>query len=260
MSGDAVIVERGDGVTILRLNQPRTRNALSHAIRAALDALIPAFFDDAEARCLLITGVEETFCAGGDITSLTKRQSASAVRARMARSHAWITQLIEGEKPVITAVNGPAIGAGFGLALLGDVVLASDRAWFRAGFSTIGAAADYGLGWTLPRAVGVPRAKDILLCNGKVDAVEAGKIGMVSGIVPHDDLFEQALALARQLAKGPTVGLGLSKRLVNLGFQSSAGVYLQEEGLAQAVAFSTEDHVEGVAAFMDKRKPVFRGR
>ena len=260
VTDQSVTMERSDGVMILRLAQPATRNALNPAIKARLEALTPAFFDDPSARCLLITGSDEAFCAGGDITSLSEPQTPASVRTRMARSHDWIERLLEGEKPVITAVNGPAVGAGFGLALLGDIVLASDRAWFRAGFSAIGAAADYGLGRTLPRAVGAPRARDMLLSNRKVEATEALNIGLISRLFSHDTLQDEALGLARQLARAPTVGLGLTKRLVNLGFAASTSDYLREEGLAQAIAFSTDDHAEGVAAFLEKRKPDFRGR
>lgn len=260
LTDQAVVMEQADGVTILRLAQPSTRNALSVEIKARLEILVPAYFDDPFARCLLITGSDEAFCAGGDITSLSEPQPPAAVRTRMARSYGWIERLLEGEKPVITAVNGPAVGAGFGLALLGDIILASDRSWFRAGFSAIGAAADYGLGRTLPRAVGAPRAKDILLSNRKVEAAEALDIGMISRLVRHDILQDEARDLAQQLAQAPTVGLGLTKRLVNLGFTTSPSDYLKEEGLAQAIAFSTADHAEGVTAFLEKRKPEFSGR
>lgn len=260
MSSEAITVEQTGGVTVLRLAEPATRNALSSAIKARLETLIPAFFDDPAQRCLIITGTDEAFCAGGDITSLMQPQSPSAVRTRMARSYGWIERLLDGEKPVITAVNGPAVGAGFGLALLGDIVIASDRAWFRAGFSGIAAAADYGLARTLPRAVGTPRAKDILMSNRKVTADEALAIGLVSRVTSQDALLDSALSLAAELATGPTVGFGLTKRLINLGFEGSTSTYLQEEGLAQAIAFSTEDHAEGVKAFIEKRKPDFNGR
>ena len=257
---EAVVAVTTDGVTELRLNEVATRNALSEAIKRRLEVLIPAFFADPAARCLLITGVDDAFCAGGDIASLAGPQSPAATRVRMARSHGWIRQLIDGEKPVVTAVNGPAVGAGFGLALLGDVILASDRAWFRAGFPAIGVAADYGIAHTLPRAIGAVRAKDILLTDRKVDAAEALAMGLVSRVVAHDDLPAVARALAHKLAAKPTVGLGLTKRLVNAGFRASAADFLEDEGLAQAIAFSTNDFAEGVAAFVAKRAPAFAGR
>jgi len=122
-------------------------------------------------RCLVITGSEESFCAGGDISNMDDR-SAPAVRARMYRSYAWTKCILTGEKPVVAAVNGAAAGAGFSLALLCDIVIVSDHAFFRAAFPGLGAAPDLGLALTLPRAVGSARAKDILLTNRRIDALK----------------------------------------------------------------------------------------
>lgn len=260
MSHEAVILERDGAVALLRLNQPDSRNALSAAIKASLEALVPGLVEDPAVRCILITGEGSAFSAGGDIGSLVDPMTPAQVRARMAKSYGWIEKLLEGGTPVITAINGPAVGAGFGLAMLGDIVLASDAAWFMGGFSTIGAAADYALGRTLPRAVGAPRAKDILLTGRKVDAAEAERIGLVSRLFPAATLIEEATAIARALADAPTIGLGLTKGLVNIGFEGSAASYLQAEGFAQATAFGSADHREGVEAFIAKRKPTFEGR
>lgn len=257
---EAVRLEIVGAVQVLRLSRPQTRNALTAEIKAGLEHLVPRFFDDENARCLVITGEEAAFCAGGDIASLTEPSTPAQTRTRMARSYGWIERLMEGEKPVITAVNGPAVGAGFGLAMLGDIILTADTAWFMSGFSTIGAAADFGLGRTLPRAIGGPRAKDILLTGRKVEAAEAASIGMVSRVLPAERLMDEALDVAAKLAAGPTVGLGLTKRLIGLGYEGSAAAYLQQEGMAQSIAFGSADHDEGVRAFLDKRKPTFQGR
>lgn len=248
------------GVATLALAEPDSRNALSPAIRAVLEARIPALVDDPEVRCIVLTGTGGSFCAGGDIRSLTDPGSPDDTRRRMARSHAWLARLLDGETPVVTAVNGPAIGAGFGLAMAGDIILAADTAWFLAGFPSIGVAADYGLGRTLPRAVGAPRAKDILLSGRRVDAQEALAIGMVSRVIPAADLAEAAQNLAAQLAGGPSISLGLTKRLIGEGGQGDTAAYLDREGFAQAVAFATGDYREGVDAFLAKRAPRFEGR
>lgn len=249
-----------EGVATLRLNEPATRNALSPAIRARLEELVPSAMADATVRCLLITGVGDAFCAGGDIRSFAERQAPIAVRERMARSHAWIGRLLEGEKPVVTAVNGAAVGAGFGLALLGDIVVASDTASFIGGFPLIGVAADYALGLTLPRAIGVVRAKDILMTNRRVEADEALQIGLVSRLYPAAELEGEAIRLASALARGATVGFGLTKLLVNTGFSSDVPQYLALERFAQATAFGTNDHAIGVAAYLSKTRPNFTGR
>ena len=152
-----------------------------------------------------------------------------------------------------------AEGAGFGLAMLGDIVVAADKAWFMGGFSVIAVAADYALGRTLPRAIGTVRAKDILLTGRKVEAAEAERIGMVSRLFPADKLFDEALAIAHGLAEGPTIALGLTKNLIGAGYDGSASAYLRAEGFAQATAFGSHDHREGVNAFLERRPPRYEG-
>ncbi|GAA4819026.1 enoyl-CoA hydratase-related protein [Sphingosinicella ginsenosidimutans] len=257
---EAVIQTVANGVAVLKLAEPETRNALSPAIRSALEAAVPALLADEAVRCLLLTGTGRSFCAGGDLRTMEAIPSPQESRARLARSHAWLRALIEAEKPIVTAVNGIAVGAGFGLAMVGDIIIAADDALFVPGFPLVGVVADYGLGRTLPRAIGVVRAKDILLTGRKVDAAEALAIGMVSRIVPADRLESEAEAIARQLAEGPAVSLGLTKRLVDRGFDGDAAAYLALEGFAQAAAFGSADHREGVAAFREKRTPRFEGR
>lgn len=257
---EAVIQTVADGVATLRLAEPDSRNALSPAIRAAMEIAVPALLADPEVRCLVITGTGRSFCAGGDLRSLGGPASPQESRQRLARSYFWLEALLSAEKPVITAVNGVAVGAGFGLAMAGDIVIAADSAVFIAGFPMVGVAADYGLARTLPRAIGSVRAKDILLTGRKVDAAEALAIGMVSRVVAADALEAEASALARQLADGPTVALGLTKKLIDQGFEDSAATHFDREGFAQATAFGTADFREGVAAFVEKRAPKFEGR
>jgi len=257
----AVLCEKRDGLTILRLNQPERMNALNADIKGALGREVPAFMRDSSARCLLITGSEKAFCAGGDIRNMVGEQPAAEVRERLAASHEnWARHLLMGEKPVIMAVSGPAVGAGFALAMLGDIIIASDTAYFLAGFSAIGAAADMGLGATLPRAVGMPFAKDILFTNRRVSAQEALAIGMVTRVVPSENLMAAAVELGESLARGPTVGIGLTKMLLNTGYEQSLTALFATEAIAQTVAFATADRAEGAAAFLERRKPQFLGR
>jgi 2-(1,2-epoxy-1,2-dihydrophenyl)acetyl-CoA isomerase len=256
---EAVIIDFDGGIATIRLVEPETRNALSPAIKAVLEARVPLLTIDPAVRCIVITGTANAFCAGGDLRSLGKQEAPAESRDRMHRSHVWLERLLDCEKPVITAVNGPAVGAGFGLALAGDIVIAADSAWFMAGFTAVGVAADYALGRTLPRAIGSVRAKEILLTGRKVDAAEALAIGLVARLVPAAELEAATVALARRLADGPTLAIGLTKRLVDAGFDGSAAAYLEREALAQSIAFGSSDRREGVAAFLAKRKPVFTG-
>ncbi len=255
---DAVIVEIRDDIALLRLNQPKTMNALSAAIKQGFETEIPRLLADRAVRCIVITGTDKAFCAGGDIANMADR-SAATVRERMYKNHAWTKLLLAGEKPVVAAVNGAAAGAGFSLAMMCDFVVVADSAYFQAGFPGLGAAPDLGLALTLPRAVGMLRAKDILMTNRRITAEEALKWGMATRVVPAASLLAEALALAQSLAAGPATSLGLTKYLLNQAY-SSIPDFLSDEAMSQAIAFGSEEFGEGVAAFLGKRKPQFRRR
>lgn len=255
-----VVREDRGGLVILRLNQPGTMNALTVEIKQSLGAEVSDFIRDPAARCLLITGADKVFCAGGDVRNMVGEQPALEVRERLALSHEnWVRHLLMGGKPVIMAVNGPAVGAGFALAMLGDIIIASESAYFMAGFSAMGAAADMGLGATLPRAVGMIRAKDILFSNRRISAQEALSMGMVTSLAAPDDLMATALKMGDNLANAATVGIGLTKMLLNMGYEQSLSSLFATEAIAQTVAFSTADRAEGAAAFLERRKPKFIG-
>lgn len=255
----SIVSERIDGVLRLTLNEPDSMNALSPGIASGLAEAAREFTANHELRCLLITGSGRAFCAGGDISGMGVRPAAATL-AHMEDFHQWVRLLMAAQKPVVMAVNGAAVGAGFALAMMGDVTLASPAAVFRCAFVGIGAAPDLGLARTLPRAIGYQRASDILLTNRVVKADEAHQIGMVSRIVEADVLQQEALDVARQLAAGPTCALGLAKSMMRIGHEASLDSFLSHEAQAQAIAFTTADFVEGVAAFRARRPPVFVGK
>lgn len=254
----AVTYREVDGVAVLTLNEPRSMNAMSGPLKSALASQIERAMASAQVRCLLLTGSGAAFCAGGDIRSMSQR-APMAVRERLHTTYRWVRQLTQGDKPVVGAVNGVAAGAGLSLALLCDIVVASEQAVFKPGFSAIGAVPDLGLAYLLPRCVGLPMAKDLLLSGRALQASEALACGLVSRVVPHEDLQARALGVARGVASGPAA-LQLTRQLMNQGLASTLEAFLAQEALAQAAAFGTEDFDEGVNAFQERRGPAFTGR
>lgn len=260
MSEPPVLVETHGPVTLWRLNQPETRNALSAEIKAELIQQSRQFVDDPGARVLVITGAGDCFCAGGDLRSLDADRGPLAVRARMRLSYEWLRRLAGCEKPVIAAVNGAAVGAGVSLALGTDIVLASDQAWFRAGFPAVGVLPDLGVIYNLSRAIGMVHAKDFLMTNRRIDATTALAMGMVSRVLPHEALLDGALEIANELASGPGVSIGLTKSLLSQSGNDTFETFLSREEAAQAVVFGTDDFAEGSRAFRERRLPRFTGK
>lgn len=255
-----VVVTRHGGVLLARMDAVAYRNALSVEMKRGLAGVAQRYADDASLRCLVLTGTDAVFCAGGDLRDMSDERSAQAIRTRMELSHRIVRTLAACEKPVLTAVNGAAVGAGLSLALLGDLVVARDDAYFMPGFSRVGVLPDLGLLYHLPRAIGMPRANELLMTNRRVAAPEALQMGLVSRVLPAAGFMDEVLALADGLAQGPTVALGLGKVLADAAWREDLASYLHRETLAQAAVFGTDDFMEGTDAFKHKRPPVFSGR
>jgi 2-(1,2-epoxy-1,2-dihydrophenyl)acetyl-CoA isomerase len=256
---DAVVISRDGGVGIMRLNQPDSMNAFSQAVKDGLAKGVFEFLADPAIRAIVITGTGRAFCAGGDLRTMDGMTSV-AMRARMRATHHWLKPLLDAEKPVVTAINGLAVGAGLSLALTGDVVCASSKAKFKVGFLGIGAAPDLALAYTLPRAVGTVRAREMILTNREIAVEEALAMGLVARVFDDGTLFEQSLDVARSLAEGPSLAIGLTKRLLRHSLDTTLDSFLDSEAFAQSVAFTSEDFREGIAAFREKRRPRFAGK
>lgn len=256
---DKLTIDQRGSVLIIRLSDPAMRNAITREMRLELESAMDGFIGSATARCLLLTGSEGFFCVGGDVRSFTDAPTSVSNRTRLTHSHRLLKKMLKVEKPVVVAVNGAAVGAGFGLAMLGDIVVASESAFFQPAFPAVGLAPDYGLGKTLARAVGDKRAKDILMTNARVTAADALRIGMISRLHSNEELFDKALEIADSLGNGPTVAHGLAKTLMENASQSSIDDFFDLEAACQAIAMGSEDHREGVQAFLQKRKASFKG-
>lgn len=258
--GPVLELRRDVGVLTVRMRAVWNRNAINSEMKAALLEALREFESDHELRCMVLTGQDDIFCAGGDIRSILPDRSTSTTRRRMTESHEIIATIARIPKPVVAAVNGAAVGAGFSVALLGDIVVASEDAWFAGGFSRLGAVPDMGILLTLPRIVGPIIAMDLLTTGRKIDAREAHSLGLVSRILPAKGFQQSVDELAAEIALGPTVAIGLAKQLLRASAVESLGQFLEKEALAQAVAFDSVDFLEGCTAFVEKRRPRFRGR
>lgn len=258
MSYQDIIFELSDRIATVTLNRPDAMNATTDRLYSELEDLIPRLRADPEVGCVIITGAGRGFCAGADL----KNRRTDLTPLQLSARHRWIlTSVMEPlyklEKPVIAAVNGAAAGAGANLPLACDFVIASDKASFTQSFAKVGLVPDFGGLYFLQRAVGVARAKELAFTARKVDAAEALEIGLVSKVVPHDDLLTEARAMAQLIVQNAPNSLAMSKALLNKSEYSTFDQMVEFEILSQTVAFVGPDYMEGVMAFREKRKPAF---
>ena len=257
---DFVRIDDRGLVRWLTMSAPERKNAVPPD---GWDHLTAAFreFEDSEQRALVVRGAGEDFCAGADLAgSFVDLRSAAENAARMRGPNAAATALHRISKPVVAAVDGVAVGAGMNLALGCDIVIASDRARFAEIFVQRGLTMDFGGTWLLPRLVGLTRAREIALTGRIVEPQEALEIGLVTSVVPADQLEAAAHTAAEQLASGAP----LAQRFIKVALDRSSGFSFEQalafEEQAQAVLLGSEDVVEGAASFLQKRPPEFKGR
>jgi 2-(1,2-epoxy-1,2-dihydrophenyl)acetyl-CoA isomerase len=242
------------------LTRPEKLNALTYEMRQQLRAHLEAVRFDERVRAVMLTGEGRAFCTGADVGRM-QRGGLREEREKLQRgSHSYMRILHAIEKPVIAAVRGPTVGIGWSIALGCDLIIASETARFAQVFRRIGLAPDGGAIWFLTRRIGLARAKELVFTGRWVEAAEALALGLVNEVVPDSDLMVRADALAAELAEGPTFALGLAKKLFHMASSPTLDDYLDYESFVQPQLDNTEDHREGVAAFREKRKPVFKGR
>jgi 2-(1,2-epoxy-1,2-dihydrophenyl)acetyl-CoA isomerase len=251
-----------DGVRTLTLDRAEKLNAVNGALADSFASAVADAAAEDDVRVLVITGAGRAFCAGLDLSESPALPDAT--RAERLDPYAWVgtwvRRLLACEKPVIAAVNGPAAGAGFGLALACDLRLVADSARLTAGYVRRGLSPDAGVSWLLPRHVGLARASEILLTGRDVDAGEAVRIGLATASAPDAELAERVRALASQLAAGPPIAHALTKRLLARSLDTPLDAALRDELVYIKECFATRDVAEAIAAFREKRPPVFRGR
>ena len=245
----------------LTIDRPDRKNAIPFDgwtdLRSAFDA-----FEASGQRVLVVTGAGGEFCAGADLdpSRVDRLQSVEDRHSRMKNVGAAAMTLHRLTKPVIAAVDGVAVGAGMNLALGCDVVIASERARFSEIFVRRGLTVDFGGTWLLPRAVGLQRAKELALSGRFVEAEEAKELGIAMEVVAVDQMHDRAQEIAESFLAGAPIGQMFAKQGINASFESSFTESISWEGQSQSIALGTEDVVEGVSAFIDKRDPEWKGR
>lgn len=242
-----------------------TRNAMSEALRRDYADMIEVVREQRQTRVLILTGSDGSFCAGGDIRAMQERldsddpelNSPDATRRRIEAANAWLVRLRELDIPILAAVDGPAYGAGFCLALQADLLVASTRASFCMSFAKVGCLPDFGAFHSLPRWIGLARAKDLMLTARRLGAAEAASIGLVHSLHEPNALLPQARAFAARLASGPREALALTRKLLNQSFDTDYHKLAAMESSAQAVCMATSYHAESVARFVAGQPPLF---
>jgi len=266
MTDPHLLVEVADGIGTITFNRPAVLNALSAEMTDLLIEATARFERDPAVRCVVIRGAGEHFMAGGDIKGFHKSLSedreghVARLEMRVVRIHQTIYQLRRMAKPVLASIQGAAAGFGLSLILASDLAIAGDDAFFTLAYRHIGLSADGGASYFLPRIVGERRALEIALLGERFTAATAREIGILNWVVPRAQLAAETAKLARKLADGPTVALGRAKQLIRASLENSWDEQSHREAEGLAVAAATEDHVEGVKAFVEKRQPVFKGR
>jgi 2-(1,2-epoxy-1,2-dihydrophenyl)acetyl-CoA isomerase len=254
----SILFEIRDAVGFITLDRPDKLNSFNREMALLMQEKLDEC-KSKEVRCVHITGAGKGFSAGQDLGEVTELSNQSFDRILSEYYNPIITRIRKLEKPVVAAVNGVAAGAGANIALCCDIVVASRSASFIQSFSKIGLIPDSSGSYILPRLIGWQKASALMMLGEKVSAEEAERIGMIYKFFPDETFHENAMSITKFLAQMPTKGLAYTKKVLDDSFTNTLEQQLQEEDIFQMKASQTEDYKEGVKAFMEKRKPLFRG-
>jgi 2-(1,2-epoxy-1,2-dihydrophenyl)acetyl-CoA isomerase len=262
---DAVLLDVTDGVATLTMNDPDRLNPVTGAIAVGLETHLEELEGRDDVRCIVLEGEGEAFSAGGDIQRMQERIESDITLDDSAREierglSDTMTKLVACSYPTVAAVDGAAVGAGANVAIACDVVLASESASISFAFNQVGLSVDGGTSYLLPRLVGVNVAKELVYTGEFCGAERAADLGLFNHVYPDDEFEAEVEAMVERIASGPTVAYRHAGQLIQDGLEKPLERCLHDEATAQGVVFDTDDHAEGVAAFLEDRDPEFEGR
>src|SRR5262245_18902093 len=262
MTDEVIISSVSDRVATLTFNRPDKLNALSMDLIVGSIETLKAWGSDPEIGCIVVTGAGRAFCAGGDVSTMARDEAETLEQKidplRQMHELSWL--LYNMPKVTIAAVNGFAMGAGLGVCLACDLRIASEEAKFGTAYAKVGFGGDFGTTWLLTRYAGAPKAKELFFLPDVIDAAEALRLGLVNRTVPGDTLESQVKDLAGRIANGPLVSYRYMKANINASLNTDFRTMLDREPETHLRCARTQDHKEGVRAFLEKREPKFQGR
>lgn len=251
--------EKKDGICTITMNAPKMLNALSSGLTACLEEAFEDCFDDS-VRAVVLTGNGKAFCAGGDLQGMLDMGPAKWLQQVPKKLAVVISTIRELPKPVIAAVNGPAMGVGMSVAMACDLRIASDKATFVQAYTSVGLSPDGAWSLTVPRIIGLSKAMEMLLLDKPVAAEEALRLGMISMVVPVESFAEETEKLAKKIASGPTLAFARGKQLINRSLLRELECQMENERLSIMAGGASADFAEGADAVFKKRKPEFTGK
>ncbi|OIK14497.1 enoyl-CoA hydratase [Bacillus sp. MUM 13] len=259
MENEDILVNIKDGVMHVTLNRPESLNSFSPDMISGLSKAISDAQESTEVKVMIISGAGRSFSAGGDVKTMGQA-TALETYEHIGKLNQCIASLQNSKVPIIAAVHGYAAGAGFNLALACDLIIAEEGSKFAMSFSQVGLVSDGGGSYFLPRLTGPYLAKKLFFSGEPIEAQKLYELGILHSVVPARQLKEDAENLAIKLAQGPGIAYAKMKQLIHQSYTSSLEEMLEQERMTQTLMIATEDHLEGICAFKEKRKPVFKGK
>jgi 2-(1,2-epoxy-1,2-dihydrophenyl)acetyl-CoA isomerase len=257
MSFETILYETKDRVATVTLNRPEVLNAFTITMGEEMLRAFHQAEDDEDVGCVILTGAGRGFCSGADVREFQANIERGTLGSVQPQAESLCQLMFNLKKPIVAAVNGPAVGVGFTMTLPCDIRIASDRARFGPIFVRVGLVPEFGSTFLLTRLIGLAKAKELALLGRIIDAQEALDVGLVSKVVSHEELMTEAMSLATTLAQGPTRTLGLVKKVLHQGLVSDLASAEDLEARVLAECVRSPEHAEGVRAFLEKRQPRF---